>query len=99
MAQNKDSIIIKNLTKRYKKLIAVDDLSLQVKKGEIFGILGPNGAGKTTLINVLSTLLKPSQGKVLVNDFDIQKNPGEVRKSRTQSQQAAGYVSSKFITN
>jgi len=53
-----DVIIVKNLTKKFGNLIAVNNISFSVKKGEIFGFLGPNGAGKTTTINILSTLLK-----------------------------------------
>src|SRR3989304_3380698 len=56
-----------NLTKRYGSLVAVDNLNLQVKKGEIFGLLGPNGAGKTTTINMLCGLLQPDSGKVLLD--------------------------------
>jgi ABC-2 type transport system ATP-binding protein len=61
--------------------LAVDNVSFNVKKGEIFGFLGPNGAGKTTTINILCTLLAPTSGHALVNNFDIINNPLEVRKS------------------
>lgn len=76
-----NSIIIKNLTKKYGELKAVNNLSLNIKENEIFGLLGPNGAGKTTLINVLSTLLKPSNGEVSVNKFNIKNSPSRVRES------------------
>lgn len=78
---NKNSIIIKWLTKNYGKLIAVNDLSLDVKEGEIFGLLGPNGAGKTTLISVLATLLKPTKGKISVDGYDVEKEAKKVRES------------------
>ncbi len=70
-----------DLTRRFNGLIAVDSLSIKVKKGEIFGLLGPNGAGKTTLINCLSTLLKIDEGRAFVNGFDVMKEPSMVRKS------------------
>ena len=64
-----------NLTKRFNGLIAVDDLSFMVKKGEIFGFLGPNGAGKTTTIRMLTGLLTPDSGKIIIDGVDIRKNP------------------------
>jgi ABC-2 type transport system ATP-binding protein len=70
-----------NLTKKYKKLTAVENLNIKIEKGEVFGLLGPNGAGKTTTIKMLTTLLKPSSGAATVNGFDIMKNPEKVRES------------------
>ena len=70
-----------NLTKKFSDLTAVDNVSLKVNEGEIFGLLGPNGAGKTTLISMLVTLKKPTSGTAKVNGFDIHKNPDGVRKS------------------
>ena len=60
-------IEIKNLTKKFDDFTAVDDLSLTIKTGEFFGLLGPNGAGKTTTISMLSTLLLPTQGEILID--------------------------------
>jgi len=74
-------IRIRNLTKRYEKLTAVDDLSLDIGENEIFGLLGPNGAGKTTVIHMLATLLKPTSGSATVNNFDIIKESAKVRAS------------------
>ena len=71
----------KNLTKKYGKITAVDNLSLQIKEGEIFGLLGPNGAGKTTTLLILTTLRKPTSGSAYVNGFDVVKNSDSVRKS------------------
>jgi len=71
----------RNLTKKYDKITAVNDLNLEVNEGEIFGLLGPNGAGKTTLISMLCTILKPTSGQAWVNGFDIAKESGKVRKS------------------
>ena len=60
---NDQNIIeVKNLTKNFGKFTAVDDISFDVKKGEIFGLLGPNGAGKSTTLRMLSTLSRPNQG-------------------------------------
>ncbi len=71
----------KNLTKKFEKLTAVDNLNLQIKEGEIFGLLGPNGAGKTTTLLMLTTLKPPTSGTATINGFDIVKQPGKVRKS------------------
>ena len=63
------------LTKRYGRLLAVDHISFQVEKGEIFGFLGPNGAGKTTTIRMLTTLTKPSEGTAKIFGYDVQREP------------------------
>jgi ABC-2 type transport system ATP-binding protein len=67
------TIIAQNITKNFDGFKAVDGLSLQVKKGEVFGFLGPNGAGKTTFINIMVGLLKPTNGQILINGEDVQK--------------------------
>ena len=74
-------IKIQNLTKKYKNLIAVDNLNLDIGQNEVFGLLGPNGAGKTTLIHMLATLLQPTTGSATVNGFDIITEPAKVRSS------------------
>ena len=66
-----DAIIIKNLTKKYKDVVAVDNLSLTVHKGELFSLLGVNGAGKTTTIKMLSCLTQPTGGDALLNGNSI----------------------------
>jgi len=58
-----DIIVVENLIKKFKDVIAVNNVSFVVKKGEIFGLLGPNGAGKTTTIHVIAILLKPTSGR------------------------------------
>ncbi len=70
-----------NLTRRFDDIVAVDNINIQVNNGEIFGLLGPNGAGKTTLINMLSTMITPSNGSAQVWGADITKQPSEVRKN------------------
>jgi len=62
-----------------KELVAVNDVSLQVKRGELFGLLGPNGAGKTTMIRILCTLLSPTAGRAFVEGFDVVKDVRRVR--------------------
>ena len=70
----------RNLTKKFDGLTAVDHVSFNVKKGEIFGLLGPNGAGKTTTIRMLATLTRPTEGTATIGDYDIVKDDNEVRK-------------------
>ena len=74
-------IEIKNLVKKYKNIIAVDNTNLKINDNEIFGLLGPNGAGKTTLIHILATLIKPSSGTAIINGYDIINEPSKVRFS------------------
>jgi ABC-2 type transport system ATP-binding protein len=76
----KTAIELQNLTKRFGNFTAVDGLSLDIKWGEIFGLLGPNGAGKTTIVNMLSTLLNPTEGYATVAGLDVVENANEVRK-------------------
>ena len=75
------AIETRDLTKRYGPITAVDELSLTINYGEVFGLLGPNGAGKTTAISMLCTIIKPSSGSASVNGFDILKKPANVRRS------------------
>jgi ABC-2 type transport system ATP-binding protein len=75
------SIEIKELVKKFKDLVAVDHLNLQIKEGEVFGLLGPNGAGKTTTLMMLTTLIHPTEGTATVNGFDVSKQADKVRKS------------------
>ena len=73
-------IEIQNLTKRYGKINAVNDISFTVEKGEIVGFLGPNGAGKTTTMNILTGFISSTSGTVKVSGFDVLENPVEVKK-------------------
>jgi len=75
------AIEINSLSKKFGKIKAVDNISLQVPEGEIFGFLGPNGAGKSTTMMILTTLLKPSSGQALVGGFDVVSQAKEVRKN------------------
>lgn len=69
-----DIIKFQNITKEYNSIPVVDNLSFEVKKGEIFGFLGPNGAGKSTSIKMMVGLLKPTEGNILINDTEISKS-------------------------
>lgn len=73
-------IEIKNLTKRYGRRTAIDDLSLTVEEGDIYGFVGPNGAGKTSTIRIISTLLEPNEGEVWVSGHKVSQNPREIRR-------------------
>ena len=87
------AISVENITKNYgkknEKVLAVDDLSFSVKKGEIFGLIGPDGSGKTTVFRILTTLLHPDSGMAKVMDFDIEKDYKQIRK-------IVGYMPGKF---
>jgi sodium transport system ATP-binding protein len=72
-------IEVKEITKRFKKLVAVDAVSLTCLDGEVFGLLGPNGAGKTTLLRLLATVLEPSAGTALVDGLDVRRESAQVR--------------------
>ena len=74
-------IEVTGLVKKYKKFIAVNNISFTVDRGEIFGFLGPNGAGKSTTIRVLTGLIKATSGKVLVCGFDVLKKKKDVKKN------------------
>ena len=73
-------IEIKQLTKRFKKRIAVNNINFNIENGEIFGLVGPNGAGKTTTMRMLVTLLKPDQGEIFVGGYSILKQANDVRR-------------------
>lgn len=85
------SVILNNLTKVYgkEKTVAVDQVSLSVNKGELFGLIGPDGAGKTSIFRMLTTLLLPDGGSATVDDFDIVKDYKQIRNT-------VGYMPGKF---
>ena len=88
MKKNYD-IKVEGLTKKFGDFIAVDSISFEVKKGEIFGFLGANGAGKTTAIKMLIGISSPSSGMAEVAGFNISKNPEKLKRN-------IGYMSQKF---
>ncbi|HUK85830.1 MAG TPA: ABC transporter ATP-binding protein [Candidatus Acidoferrum sp.] len=77
---SQQAIAIENLTKRFEGKTAVDNLNLQVGKGELFGLLGPNGAGKTTIINILCGLIKPTSGNAEIYGYDVQKEMEKIKE-------------------
>ncbi|MCK9568190.1 ATP-binding cassette domain-containing protein [Candidatus Pacearchaeota archaeon] len=77
----KEMVEVKNLTKIFRNFTAVDNISFNVDKGEIFAFLGPNGAGKSTTIKMMTTIFFPTKGKIKINNFDVEKEQKEVRKS------------------
>ena len=83
------AVQIINLTKRFGDFVAVDDVSIEVRQGEIFGFLGPNGAGKSTTIRILCGLMAPTSGKATVAGFDVATQSEEIKKR-------IGYMSQKF---
>lgn len=89
MNNNNIAVKTESLTRKFGKFVAVDAVSIEVKKGEIFGFLGANGAGKTTMIRMLCGLLKPSDGKGTVAGFDVYKQPEQIKQN-------IGYMSQKF---
>jgi ABC-2 type transport system ATP-binding protein len=78
-------LVIEELTKKFGNFKAVDDISLAVSRGEIFGFLGPNGAGKTTTIKMIAGLLKPDTGRIFINGISLGDNP-------RQCKQDTGYI-------
>jgi len=89
VAEAANSVVVEKLVKRFGSFVAVDNISLAVRKGEVFGFLGPNGAGKSTTIRMLCGLLKPTTGRAEVAGFDVAQKPESVRQN-------IGYMSQKF---
>ncbi len=81
---------VKELSKKYSKVLAADKVSFEIGKGEIFALIGPNGAGKTTTIRMISTLITPTEGDALVNGFSIIDQPDKVRENITYLPDEAG---------
>lgn len=69
-----------NLTKKYKDKVAVNNLNLSIKKKELFALLGTNGAGKTTTIKMLSSIILPTSGEIIINDLDLSKNKQKIKE-------------------
>jgi ABC-2 type transport system ATP-binding protein len=89
MNGSEPSVVVEDLTKRFGTFVAVDRISFQAQRGQIFGFLGPNGAGKSTTIRILCGLLLPTSGRAWVAGVDVAREPEAVR-------QQIGYMSQKF---
>jgi ABC-2 type transport system ATP-binding protein len=89
MNNQSPAVVVKDLVKRFGDFVAVDTISLEANRGEIFGFLGPNGAGKSTTIRMLCGLLRPTSGQALVSGLDVARQPELVRQN-------IGYMSQKF---
>jgi ABC-2 type transport system ATP-binding protein len=89
MIHRETAVMMDNLVKKFDGFVAVDQVTLRVDRGEIFGFLGPNGAGKSTTIRMLCGLLHPTSGKASVSGFDIASQPEQIRRR-------IGYMSQKF---
>lgn len=83
------SIAVNNISKSYKKLKAVENITFNVNEGELFGLIGPDGAGKTTIFRILTTLLVANEGSAEVAGYDVVKQLKEIRNS-------VGYMPGKF---
>lgn len=90
MAKN-TIISVRNLVKNYGNFQAVKDISFEVYEGEIFGLLGRNGAGKSTTLEIIETLREKTSGEVLVDGFNLDKEPGEIKKIIGVQLQTSGY--------
>jgi len=95
-----DEIILKvhKLTKRYDDKVAVNGISFEVKKGEVFGILGPNGAGKTTTLEMIETLRPIDEGKAVLAGIDVAERPFDVRAIIGVQPQAPGFQDKTTLT-
>lgn len=74
-------IEVKNVTKKYGSVTAVDNISFKIEEGEIVGLLGPNGAGKSTTMNMITGYIEPTEGEILINGYDISRKP---KKAKSQ---------------
>ena len=73
-------IQVENITKRYGNFTAVDGISFDIDEGEIVGFLGPNGAGKSTTMNMITGFIEPSEGRIIVDGYDISKKPKKAKR-------------------
>ena len=89
--EKKKIITVKNLVKNYGKFNAVKGISFEVQEGEIFGLLGPNGAGKSTTLEIIETLREKTSGEVIVDGWNLDKEPGEIKKIIGVQLQTSGY--------
>lgn len=84
------TLSVQNLSKKYTEVLAANDVSFEVEKGEIFALIGPNGAGKTTTIRMISTLIQPTSGDAFIDGISVKKEPAKVRERITYLPDEAG---------
>jgi ABC-2 type transport system ATP-binding protein len=89
---------VRNLTKKYGQFEAVKGISFDVHEGEIFGLLGPNGAGKSTTLEIIETLREKTSGEVVVNGFNLDEDPNEIKKIIGVQLQASGFYPNLTLT-
>src|SRR4051794_4217100 len=75
------AVVVQGASKKFGRVVALDDVSFEVNYGEVIGLLGPNGAGKTTIVDIMSTLSRPDRGTVIVAGHDVVSHPAGVRRS------------------
>ena len=73
-------IEVKNVTKKYGKVVAVDNINFTINDGEIIGLLGPNGAGKSTTMNMITGYIEPTEGTIVIDGYDISKKPRKAKR-------------------
>src|SRR3954466_13591736 len=95
---NKTIISVKNLVKNYGDFKAVKGISFDVQEGEIFGLLGPNGAGKSTTLEIIETLREKTSGEIIVDGFNLDKQPNEIKKIIGVQLQSSGYYPGLKLT-
>jgi ABC-2 type transport system ATP-binding protein len=95
---SKTIISVKNLVKKYGDFTAVNGISFDVQEGEIFGLLGPNGAGKSTTLEIIETLREKTSGEVMVDGFNLDSSPNDIKKIIGVQLQTAGYYPGLKLT-
>ena len=85
-----EAVVVENLRKVFRDIVTIDGISFSVKPGEVFGLVGPNGAGKTTTPRILATILKPTEGTVLIYGMDVVKEKNRVRRIISYLPEEAG---------
>ncbi|MCH8309383.1 MAG: ABC transporter ATP-binding protein, partial [Chloroflexi bacterium] len=99
LRESADEVIsVESLSKKFGDLVAVDDISFSVRRGEVFGILGPNGAGKTTTLECIEGLQKPSSGKISVLGTEVARDPNTVKERIGVQLQASAYFDYLTLT-
>ena len=99
MRESVDEVIsVESLSKTFGDLVAVDDISFSVRRGEVFGILGPNGAGKTTTLECIEGLQEPSSGKITVLGTEVARDPNTVKERIGVQLQASAYFDYLTLT-